>query len=149
MNEKRNKMSDYVSAREKENLALIGIVAVFFVCFFIWFFLDTDRAENIGLNLPRLVYFFANPIFSIIYGCCSCKMTSKVLLPNVIFLVANLLFIALAFVCMGKDAEEALYGLFIGVPLSLICALITKLVVYLTKHFKKKKLEKERDDLSF
>ena len=62
--------------------------------------------------------------------------TKKVLMPNIIYVIANLVFTAVCLLIV-EDSEAAILGFAVGVPLSLGFSLITKLVLYITEKVKK------------
>ena len=136
----KKKMRDYITLEDKKRIGLIITVSAFFIFFFSWFMLDTRTADITGLNLPRLIYCLVCPLFSLIYGIASCVYTKKLLLPNIIYVIANLAFTAICLLIV-EDSVAAILGLVLGVSLSLGFSLITKLVLYITEKVKKNKGE--------
>ena len=137
--DKKNKIGDYLTVKDKRYMTLIAVVLIYFGCFLVWCLFDTDKAEITGLNGPRLCFMLATPLFSIFYGVGACKYTEKVVAPNLILLVANLLFFVGTF-CIDFEDPTGLIGIIVGVPISVLSAAATKAVLY----FVKNKLTKER-----
>ncbi|MBO5870331.1 MAG: hypothetical protein J6Q89_06230 [Clostridia bacterium] len=117
---------------DKKHLNLITFALIYFGGFLVWCLLDTRTAEITGLNGPRLFYMLVTPFVSIIYGVGSCKYTGKVIIPHLILLVAHLLF-AVGTICIDIEDMTALVGIIVGIPISILCAAITKLVLYFIK----------------
>ncbi|MBQ4317232.1 MAG: hypothetical protein IJC20_03190 [Clostridia bacterium] len=129
---KKNKISDYITSMDKKYITLITVVLIYFGCFLVWCLLDTDKAEITGLNGPRLFYMLATPLFAIIYGIGSCKYTGKVIIPNLILLVTHLLF-TVGTICIDFEDPTGLGGIIFGIPISILCAVITKIVLHFIK----------------
>ena len=129
---KKNKIGDYITSMDKKYITLIKVVLIYFGGFLVWCLLDTRTAEITGLNAPRLFYMFAAPLFAIFYGVGSCKYTGKVIIPHLILLVGHLLF-AVGTICIDIEDMTALVGIIVGVPISILCAVITKIVLHFIK----------------
>lgn len=129
---KKNKIGDYFSGTDKKYVTLITLVLVYFGCFLVWCLFDTDKADITGLNRPRLFYMLATPLFSVFYGIGSCKYTGKVVVPHLILVIANVLFFVGTF-CIDFEDPTGLIGIIVGVPISVLCALVTKAVLYFIK----------------
>lgn len=74
----------------------------------------------------------ATPLFSVFYGIGSCKYTGKVVVPHLILVIANVLFFVGTF-CIDFEDPTGLIGIIVGVPISVLCALVTKAVLYFIK----------------
>lgn len=127
----------------KKTYLILLISNVIFYLTFVFiannFLIASNSLAVFGMILNLLPVFFG---YIILYGIISYKMTLKIIEPNLILLLTNLLlFITFIFLSPDKEDYSVIFGCVVG---SLICTFVSVVSASITQAYLNRKKEKEK-----